>query len=311
MSDSPSLYLLSDTIDALTTPGTPVFCTGVIWCIVTVGTWLVSTLTGNYSQVDKLWSILPAVYACIVVCDARTTLMAAVTTFWSLRLTYNFYRRGGYAWPPWRGDEDYRWSYVAQGKMVSILANTVVWHFFNLAFISIFQNVLLLLIAAPSIVAHVHAVSVDFTSGNALTSVDFIAAFSAMTFICIEAIADNQQNTFQTEKYRRKNAGEALEGEYLQGFLQSGLFAIVRKPNYAAEQCLWTSYSLFAFSCTGVMIHWSAIGCILLALLFQGSGRLTERITREKYSAYAGYQQRVPLYVPSWTILSNGKGKIS
>ena len=24
------------------------------------------------------------------------------------RLTYNFNRRGGYSWPPWKGDEDYR-----------------------------------------------------------------------------------------------------------------------------------------------------------------------------------------------------------
>ena len=34
--------------------------------------------------------------------------MAAVSALWGLRLTYNFYRRGGYAWPPWTGEEDYR-----------------------------------------------------------------------------------------------------------------------------------------------------------------------------------------------------------
>ena len=34
--------------------------------------------------------------------------MAAVSAVWGLRLTYNFYRRGGYAWPPWTGEEDYR-----------------------------------------------------------------------------------------------------------------------------------------------------------------------------------------------------------
>jgi hypothetical protein len=34
--------------------------------------------------------------------------MAAVAAVWGLRLTYNFYRRGGYAWPPWTGEEDYR-----------------------------------------------------------------------------------------------------------------------------------------------------------------------------------------------------------
>jgi steroid 5-alpha reductase family enzyme len=34
--------------------------------------------------------------------------MAALAAVWGLRLTYNFYRRGGYAWPPWTGEEDYR-----------------------------------------------------------------------------------------------------------------------------------------------------------------------------------------------------------
>jgi hypothetical protein len=38
----------------------------------------------------------------------RLVVMAAVAAVWGLRLTYNFYRRGGYAWPPWTGEEDYR-----------------------------------------------------------------------------------------------------------------------------------------------------------------------------------------------------------
>jgi steroid 5-alpha reductase family enzyme len=38
----------------------------------------------------------------------RLVLMAAVSAVWGLRLTYNFYRRGGYGWPPWSGEEDYR-----------------------------------------------------------------------------------------------------------------------------------------------------------------------------------------------------------
>ncbi len=43
--------------------------------------------------------------------SVRLLLMAALTTAWGLRLTYNFYRRGGYAWPPWTGEEDYRYAW--------------------------------------------------------------------------------------------------------------------------------------------------------------------------------------------------------
>ena len=75
-----------------------------------------SALTHNVSQVDKLWSVLPAIYAWMCVVDSRTRLMAFLSTIWSVRLTYNFYRRGGYSWPPWRGEEDYRWEILRTGK---------------------------------------------------------------------------------------------------------------------------------------------------------------------------------------------------
>ena len=45
-------------------------------------TFLVSTASGNVSQVDKLWSVLPCVYAWMAVCDTRTLLMACLTTIW-------------------------------------------------------------------------------------------------------------------------------------------------------------------------------------------------------------------------------------
>jgi len=72
-------------------------------------------LTGNVSQVDRLWSVIPAVYALYAAhftaaSSARVNLMAALVCVWAVRLTYNFGRRGGYSsWLPWRGEEDYRW----------------------------------------------------------------------------------------------------------------------------------------------------------------------------------------------------------
>ena len=86
---------------------------------------MVSTATGNYSQVDKLWSIVPFVYCWLVVCDERTLLMAIVATIWGIRLTWNFNRRGGYKWPPWDGDEDYRWKIIQDDKFLKVLKNKV------------------------------------------------------------------------------------------------------------------------------------------------------------------------------------------
>lgn len=88
-------------------------------------TFIASSLTGNYSQVDKLWSVIPFVYCWILVADKRTLLMAVVATLWGIRLTWNFNRRGGYKWPVWDGDEDYRWKLLQDGALLDILRNNV------------------------------------------------------------------------------------------------------------------------------------------------------------------------------------------
>lgn len=204
--------------------------------------------------------------------------MATLATIWGIRLTYNFSRRGGYKWPPWEGEEDYRWEQIRQGHYLPILQNSFVWMIFNFIFISVYQNCLLLLIATPSFVAYTVAtdpvcVTTIFAPLNVM---DFIAAGLVLFFIGVETLADNQQYMFQTEKNRQIDAGIQLEGEYKDGFCQSGLFSILRKPNYAAEQCIWISFYLFSISATGgrMLLNWSMIGWVLLVLLFQGSGTL-------------------------------------
>merc|ERR1719409_2694238 len=78
---------------------------------------LVSEISRNYSQVDKLWSVTPWVYTWVIAYKSewqpRCTLMAILATIWGIRLCYNFHRRGGYdglyRGRPWEGEEDYRW----------------------------------------------------------------------------------------------------------------------------------------------------------------------------------------------------------
>ncbi|CAB9501527.1 DUF1295 domain protein [Seminavis robusta] len=287
-------------------------------CLFFIGlTYAVSLLSGNYSQTDKLWSITPWVYAGILVNDTRTLLMAFVATAWGLRMTYNFSRRGGYTWPPWLGEEDYRWAILKRGDYIAALKNPFVWHIFNFVFISFYQNVLLFLIAVPSMVAHLVASNEEcFGNNHPLNFWDIVAAVLYLAFLLLESLADNAQYAFQTEKYRCKNAGEPLEGEYKDGFLQSGLFAICRKPNYAAEQAMWCTYYLFSvaalwpvesLSWTSKWFNASIVGCLLLMSLFQGSGRMTEYVTISKYPSYVEYQKQVPLYLPN--LLGSSKSK--
>ena len=255
----------------------------------------VSEITRNYSQVDKLWSLLPIGYAWYVASqanfDTRTTLMATLVTLWGLRLTYNFSRRGGYHWIPWRGEEDYRWGVLRQQNPA--LNSRLTWAAFNLFFISLYQNTLILLFTLPIIVAWQG-------QDRPLNALDAVAAVLLTGFIVLETLADQQQWNFQQEKYRRRNAGEVLDGEYARGFCATGLWGRVRHPNYAAEQAIWLSFYLFSVAATGRWLNWSLTGGILLVLLFLGSSDFSEKISAGKYPGYAEYQKRVPRFVPRW-----------
>ena len=72
--------------------------------------FILSELTGNCSQVDKIWSITPIffvwIFAAMSGWNDRLVLMAIVVTVWGVRLTYNFSRRGAYTLKFWAGEED-------------------------------------------------------------------------------------------------------------------------------------------------------------------------------------------------------------
>jgi steroid 5-alpha reductase family enzyme len=283
-----------------------VSCSYLFWTLSAL-CFIVSSLTGNMSQVDKLWSVVPCVYAWILVKDMRTVVMATLVTLWGIRLSYNFYRRGGYTFPRlWCGEEDYRWSVLRSGRVphLTFLKHPFVWMIFNLLFISIYQHFLLLAIVSPSIVAS--SAATHAATEVSWTTLDTLASSLFLFFLVLEAKADNQQYAFQREKLRKVQLNEDLLGDYKDGFLHtSGLYAYVRKPNYAAEQALWITYYLFSVAACRGRHNWSILGCTLLVLLFQGSGWLTELLTIQKYPKYEVYKNDVPLYLPSlWQLFS-------
>jgi len=249
-------------------------------------------LTKNYSQVDKLWSIIPVVYTFIIAYHGaftpRLIIMFALVLIWGMRLTYNFSRHGGYSIRFWEGKEDYRWTILRQK---SEFDSKWVWILFNFLFISIYQNVLLLLIVIPTLIAYQN-------NEIPLNTFDYVAVFLMLFFIVMEAIADNQQWKFQSKKRKLINTQQELKGQYSKGFCNKGLWSYMRHPNYFAEQGIWVSYYLFSVAASGQSINWSIIGCLLLIILFKGSSDFSEEISASKYPEYKQYQKNVPRFVP-------------
>lgn len=254
----------------------------------------VSEITGNCSQVDKIWSIIPIVYVWYIAYEGgmspRLILMAALVTAWGVRLTYNFSRRGAYTWKFWSGEEDYRWGVLRQKPE---LKGRMKWFFFNLFFISLYQNGLILLFTLPILMVYV-------SPNLALGNFDILFGFLFVAFLVVETIADQQQWNYQTEKHKRISNGMAPEGIYIKGFTHTGLWKFIRHPNYMAEQAIWVCFYLLGASASGHWINWSVTGCLLLMLLFQGSADFSEAISESKYPQYIEYKRVTGRFLPKF-----------
>ncbi|MFN2337103.1 MAG: DUF1295 domain-containing protein [Bacteroidales bacterium] len=259
--------------------------------VVVLVCFIVSEITRNYSQVDKLWSLVPLAYGWLTVAaypSARIFLMAVLVTIWGLRLSFNFYRKGGYSIIPWQGEEDYRWKVLRDNPA---LKGRIRFGLFNLFFISFYQNLLILLFSTPLLMAAMY-------NDAPLGVTDIIAASLMLLFIVTETIADNQQFRFQNAKRSLTENDPALGESLRKGFLTEGLWKYVRHPNFAYEQAIWISFYLFSVAASGHWINFTLSGPVLLVILFIGSSVMTEKISSGKYPEYATYQKEVPKFIP-------------
>lgn len=266
-------------------------CISLVWAFFC---WVASKITGNYSWVDRLWSILPTFYCYFFVfyelfCNGyifntRQIVIAFLCTLWSIRLTFNYYRKGGYK----RGSEDYRWEYVRK-----YINNAFFFEILNISFIAIIQNILLLYISIPISIANFR---------NYLNFTDFLLIFTFILCLGLETIADQQQWTFQLKKHQilKEKKMELLKGDYKRGFLSRGLFHYSRHPNFLGEMCLWWVVYFFSIDFNENFENWgnwTIFGAMGLTLLFQCSTTLTEIISKEKYPAYGEYQKEVSRFL--------------
>ncbi|KAK7418850.1 hypothetical protein QQX98_003712 [Neonectria punicea] len=258
---------------------------------------VVSEINRNWSQIDRLWSLLPnfyivhlAVWARLAgVPHIRIDLIALFSTLWSCRLTFNYWRKGGYN----VGSEDYRWE-IVKGYVPGF-----VFFLFNVTFISFIQSVLLF--AISGVPAYAILLSTQFESDSTTADVFYFAVEVAL--VVSEFVSDGQQWTFQTAKHQYLKNAKLPDGfrqaDLDRGFLTTGMWAYSRHPNFFAEQTIW--FVLYQWSCfaTNNLYSWTFAGSGFLILLFQGSTWLTELITSGKYPEYSAYQKQVGMFFPT------------
>ncbi|KAI0386094.1 DUF1295-domain-containing protein [Hypomontagnella monticulosa] len=261
---------------------------------------VVSEVNRNYSQVDRMWSLLPTVYNAHFAAwshlnglpSRRVDLVLLWSVIWSARLTYNYWRKGGYN----VGSEDYRWAIIRRN------VHPALFFVFNITFISFIQSILLFFLAAPTyIILVASTIEQDISAGD----ISFTAIQLAL--ILSEWFSDQQQWDFHEAKHEYQKTAKVPRGcgfsqeDLDRGFITSGLWAYCRHPNFAAEQSIWCI--LYQWSCyaSKTFYSWAAAGPIFLIMIFQGSTWLTELISSGKYPEYKYYQEQIGAHIPSLT----------
>ncbi|KAH9958590.1 DUF1295-domain-containing protein [Russula dissimulans] len=300
-------------------------------------TYVLSLFTNNASQVDRLWTFLPTIYIAYWALlplwplksatwrfflpyvpeeasgfarnfSPRALLMLVLTLLWMYRLSYNTWRRGLFR----LSEEDYRWA-VLRSKIPPWLFQLI-----NLVFIAFIQNVLLLVIASPTVIAATHP--------SPLTRTDGVLALTALALLAWEFTADNQQFAYHAWKHGKYDEREHWPGARLawteddaaRGFCTRGLWSWSRHPNFFAEQSFWGVLNLIPLlslpdapplvptdksslvETLRALVPLSP--SLALCMLFLGSTTFTESISESKYPrGYAAYRARVSMFVPVLT----------
>jgi len=243
--------------------------------IATVLIFAASVMFKNSSVYDAYWSVVPPIIVVYLIKlfpdgnELRQFVLLALVFFWGIRLTVNWWR----GWPGMK-HQDWRYTSIAEktGKFywpVSFLGI----HFMPTVFV--FLGCLPLWYA--------------LSGSEPFGVVDVIAALVTFSAILIEWIADEQLIRF------RKNS----EGKT---FMQSGLWAVSRHPNYLGEISFWGGIFLFTVSSSGLgnsTGYWTIIGFISMIILFKFiSIPLMEKRNIARKPGYQEYIKKVPALFP-------------
>ncbi|CAK3884022.1 related to DUF1295 domain [Lecanosticta acicola] len=270
---------------------------GLAFAIATIPIFLiVSEINKNYSQVDRVWSIMPTVFNVHYALWARMNGLPtakidnvlAFSVVWSIRLTFNYWRKGGYQ----IGSEDYRW------ELIKKQIGSAGYMLLNVLFVASIQPVLLWAVTLPA-----YVLLLTSRIQPEMATVDLIFSRSLIALVVFEYFADGQMWNYQQAKKEYQKTAKVPDGwtraQMDRGFVTTGLWKYSRHPNFAAEQAIWVLLYLWSCVDTNQYWNWTFVGVLGYVGVFSGSTPLTEWISGSKYPEYRMYQARVGMFLPS------------
>ena len=236
--------------------------------------FLFSLWKSNTSAYDAFWSVIPSYLTIWLVFVAGGESWGlwpwatmVMVNLWSWRLTHNWAR----GWPGWSHED---WRYVdfreSQGPAMFQFTNFFGLHLF------------------PTVIVFAGCVGLFQVS----TSETFVAWMMVSGLLVgtvgigLELIADNQLAEFR----KRPNPKQ-------EDILDTGLWGVIRYPNYLGEMLFWWGVALCGLGAGGPW--WVAAGAAAMVVLFASASiPMKDKRMMGRRAAFAEYKARVPALIP-------------
>lgn len=240
----------------------------------TIMLYLTGLLFRNSGFYDVYWSIFPPITAAAwcTAYDAwsspRALAAVAIATLWGGRLTVNWATH-------WEGLAHEDWRYVDLRKKTGglyWLASFGALHLFPFTLVTLGSLPLAAAIRSSS-------------AASALGALDALAIVVNVVAVALETVSDLQLHRFRRENTDRER------------FLDTGLWAYSRHPNYCGEVMAWWSFAILGLSADAKV--WYVLGALgVTGMVVGASIPMAEERAVAKRPAFADYQRRVSRLIP-------------
>ena len=225
----------------------------------------------NSGTYDVYWSIVPILYGFLWMGEAsawsspRALLALFVTVFWGLRLTYNWAHH-------FQTFDVEDWRYVdLRKKTGGAYPIASLFALYGLPFTLVSLGTLPLYTAIHSTAP--------------LGILDYAGLVTGVVATVLEAVSD-----VQLSRFRKENRDPAK-------FLQTGLWAYSRHPNYCGEALYWWASALFGLAVRPSLLMCAGAAGVTAMILFASIPMAEERALAKRPS-FADYQRRVSRLIP-------------
>lgn len=241
--------------------------------VMTVVTFAFSIYKKNSSVYDAYWSVIPYYFVLlwfVISYDnwsAAHYLTAFTVSFWSWRLTHNWYR----SWPGWSHED---WRYVNFRKQFGAYfqpINFLAIHLYPTLIVFLSMSALFYLYDGKA-----HEMNALIIAGNVISIIG----------VLFEMFADNTL-------YHNRFSSTRVAGTCI----REGIWKYTRNPNYLGEILFWVGLVLIG---EGVGApSWTVLGAVGMILMFVfASIPMKEKRLMESRTDFASYKTEVSMLIP-------------